>query len=152
MRVSAKVDYGLRAMTELAASPAGTWVKGEAIATAQSMSVNFCENILRELRRAGFVEAHRGADGGYRLARPAAEIYLAQIIRVLEGPLAAVQGLRPEELEFTGSAAPLQHVWIAVRSRLRSVLDVVTLADVAGNDLPADVRLLAADPENWTAR
>ena len=130
MRVSAKTDYAIRAALELAAADGGTPVKGERIATAQSIPLRFLENILLELRHAGFVESRRGAEGGYRLARPAAEITLADVIRAIDGPLAGVTGDRPEKLDFTGNAEPLRDVWVAVRASLRAVLEHVTLADV----------------------
>lgn len=143
MRISAKVDYALRALTELAIVPPDAFVKGKAIAAAQGISVNFLENILRELRDAGMVRGVRGADGGYALARPAAEISIADVIRTLEGPLAAVQGVRPDELTFGGPATELSTVWLAVRARLREILDVVSVADVANGTLPLSVRALA---------
>src|SRR4051812_18046078 len=136
MRVSAKTDYALRAAVELAAAPEGTPVKGERLATMQSIPLRFLENILLQLRHAGIVESRRGAEGGYRLARPAAEISLADVIRAIDGPLAGVSGRRPETLDFKGTSEPLREVWVAVRASLRSVLENVTLADVAANELP----------------
>src|ERR671915_2120295 len=131
MRVSAKTDYALRAAVELAAEEGGAPVKGERLATSQSIPLRFLENILLQLRHAGIVESRRGAEGGYRLARPAADISLADVIRAVDGPLAGVSGARPETLEFTGTSEPLREVWIAVRAALRGVLENVTLADVA---------------------
>ena len=148
MRVSAKADYALRAVVELAVAADGP-VKGERVATAQGIPLKFLENILGELRHAGIVRSQRGAEGGYWLARPADEITVADVIRAVEGPIANVRGVRPEQVEYEGSAAPLREVWIAVRASLRSVLEEVTLADVAGDELPAVVRELVADPEAW---
>ncbi len=147
MRITAKVDYALRAAAELAAAPPDTPTKGEDLAAAQQIPLRFLENILRELRHAGIVRAQRGAEGGYLLARPAADIDLASIIRAVEGPLAAVQGVRPEALEFTGAAAGLAEVWIALRASLRSVLEAVTLEDLASGRLPDAVLALADDSE-----
>lgn len=149
MRITAKVDYAIRATAELAAADRSRPVKKERLATAQDIPPNFLENILRELRRAGIVHSQRGADGGYTLARDPRDVTLGQIIRAVEGPLAAVQGVRPERLEYAGAAASLVDVWIAVRANLRSVLDRVTLADVAADTLPAIVRRLAANPAAW---
>jgi Rrf2 family protein len=150
MRVSAKTDYALRAAVELAAAaPDGAPVKGERLATSQSIPLRFLENILLTLRHAGIVESRRGADGGYRLARPADEITLADVIRAIDGPLAGVSGARPETLTFTGSSEPLREVWIAVRAALRGVLETTTLADVASGELPQNVRELAADSDAW---
>ena len=148
MRVSAKVDYALRAAAELARAEPGP-VKGERIAQAQSIPLKFLENILLELRHHGLVQSQRGADGGYWLARAPEEINLAEVIRAVEGPLANVRGVRPESLEYEGSAEPLRDVWVAVRASLRAVLESVTLADLAAGELPDDVRDLVSDPEAW---
>ena len=149
MRVSAKTDYALRAALELAAAPDEKPVKGERIATAQAIPLRFLENILMQLRHAGLVESRRGADGGYRLARPPADVTLADVIRAIDGPLAGVSGARPETLDFTGVAEPMRDVWIAVRASLRGVLEGVTLADVIAGDLPQHVRTLVADEDAW---
>jgi Rrf2 family protein len=149
VRVSAKVDYAVRAAVELATAPEGRPLKGEQIATAQQIPTKFLENILGELRTAGIVASQRGAEGGYWLNQPAGDITVARIIRAVEGPLAAVRGVRPEDLVFEGAAKPLQEMWIAVRASLRSVLDKVTLADLASDTLPDDVRHWAEDPDAW---
>ena len=150
MRVSAKADYALRACVELATAEGGVHIKGERIAQAQEVPLKFLENILGDLRQAGLVRSQRGVEGGYWLARPAEEITLADVIRAVEGPLANVRGARPESIEYAGSAKPLRDVWVAVRASLRSVLEEVTLADVARNELPDAVRELVADPEAWS--
>jgi Rrf2 family protein len=158
VRVSAKVDYAVRAAVELAAVQRGQEpeqprpVKAEALARAQDIPLKFLENILQGLRQAGLIESRRGPEGGHLLARPAAQIALADVIRAIDGPLAGVGGRRPEELEFTGSAEPLRDVWIAVRASLRRVLEDVTLADVAAGELPPHVADLTADPGAWAKR
>jgi Rrf2 family protein len=150
MRVSAKTDYALRAAVELAAAHGdGSPVKGERLATTQSIPLRFLENILLQLRHAGIVESRRGADGGYKLARPPEEITLADVIRAIDGPLAGVSGQRPETLDFKGTSEPLRDVWIAVRASLRGVLEGVTLADVASGGLPDHVRALTDEPDAW---
>ena len=131
MRVSAKVDYALRAVIELAASGDGP-VKGERIAQAQEIPLKFLENILGDLRHAGLVRSQRGVDGGYWLGRPAEEITVAEVVRAVEGPIANVRGVGPEQVEYAGSAERLRDVWIAVRANLRAVLEQVTIGD--GND------------------
>jgi|SRR5579884_2693987 len=151
MRVSAKADYAIRAMVELAAAGGGP-VKAERLAQAQEIPLKFLENIMADLRQSGLVRSQRGVEGGYWLARPADEITLAQVIRAVEGPLANVRGLRSEEVEYGGSAAPLRQVWVAVRASLRSVLEAVTLADVARGELPASVVALTADTDAWLPR
>ena len=129
MRVSAKVDYALRAMAELAAAPPGP-IKGERIAVAQGIPPKFLENILLELRRSGLVASQRGTEGGYRLGRSAEEISLADVIRAVEGPIASVRGARPEETSYTGPAAGLTDVWIELRAEMRGVLETTSLADL----------------------
>ncbi len=151
MHVSAKTDYAVRAMVELAAAGGGP-LKAEQLATAQEIPVKFLENIMGDLRNGGLVRSQRGADGGYWLARSADEITLGLIIRTVDGPLAEVRGRRSEEVAFTGTAEPLQRVWVAVRASLRRVLDVVTLADIVRGDLPEEIEALTADRDAWLPR
>ena len=152
MRVSAKVDYAVRALVELAAAAGSGPVKGEAIAAAQDIPLKFTENILSELRRAGVVGSQRGAIGGYWLSVPADTVTIADVIRHVEGALADVRGEPPEDVAYQGPAAALQDVWIATRATLRSVLESVTIADVASGDLPEVVRRLASDPDARSRR
>jgi Rrf2 family protein len=128
MRVSAKVDYALRAMLELAA--AGGLVKGEQIATAQGIPQKFLETILIDLRHAELVSSRRGVEGGYALGKPADEISIADVIRAVEGPIATVRGVRPDDVEYDGPARALAPVWIELRAAMRGVLEETTLADV----------------------
>jgi len=149
VNISAKSDYAVRAMLALAAEDGTRPVKGESLATAQNIPVKFLENILVDLRRSGLVASQRGADGGYRLSRPATAITVAEVIRAVDGPLANIRGDRPESAEYTGPAEALRDVWVAMRAALRSVLESVTLADVVSGRLPAAVRKLTADPDAW---
>jgi Rrf2 family protein len=152
MRISAKVDYAVRAAIELAVAGEGQLTKADAIAQAQDIPPKFLENILGDLRQGGLVRSQRGAEGGYRLARPAGEITIADIIRVVEGPMASVRGGRPEDVEYAGNAEPLRRVWIAVRSALRQVNEHVTLADLASGRLPSDVEALTRVQDAWVTR
>ncbi len=153
MKVSAKADYAVRAAAELAAAQqSGALLRAEAIATAQGIPQRFLENILSDLRNAGLVESQRGAEGGHRLNRPAAEISVADVIRAVDGPLAAVRGERPESVSYAGPAEPLQRVWIALRKNLRDVVEQVSLADLSSGALPAQIDALADDPEAWATR
>ncbi|MGP8059117.1 MAG: RrF2 family transcriptional regulator [Acidimicrobiales bacterium] len=147
MHIPAKVDYGIRALLSLAA--AGVPQTAEALAGDQGLPPRFLGAILADLRRAGLVASQRGADGGYRLSRPAAEIWLAEVIRALDGPLAEVRGFRPEAAHYEGSSEHLQEVWVAVRASLRAVLENVSLAHVASGKLPQPVARLTADPDSW---
>jgi Rrf2 family protein len=153
VRISAKADYAVRAAIELARSEdPDRPTKGEAIARAQGIPLKFLENILIDLRHAGLVRSQRGADGGYWLAKPAADVSVADIIRAVEGPLASVRGEGPEDIDYPDAAMNLQRVWIAVRSSLRSVVENVSLADLAGGKLSARIEKLADDPESWATR
>jgi Rrf2 family protein len=148
MHVSAKVDYAVRALVELAADNSRP-LKREQLAASQHIPIKFLGNILQQLKTAGLVLTHRGSEGGYWLALPAERITLADVIRAVDGPLANVRGEAPETVVYGGTAEPLRDVWIAVRASLRGVLENVTLADVAHNDLPAVVKELAGDPLAW---
>lgn len=150
MHIPAKVDYGMRAMLTLAqlGSPATT----EDLARSQGLPAKFLGAILSDLRRAGLLTSQRGAEGGYRLARPAADIAVADVMRALDGPLAEVRGLRPENTAYEGAAVHLQDVWVAVRASLRSVLEEVTLDDVVRGRLPRSVARLTAHPDAWAPR
>lgn len=149
MQISAKADYAVRALLVLASQPDQQPMSGRAIAESQGMPVKFVENTLVELRNTGLVASRRGSGGGFMLARPADQITVADVIRAVDGPLAEVRGQRPEATSYEGPAKHLQHVWIAVRASVRSILDHVTLADVVSGDLPLTVRDLARDPDAW---
>ena len=152
MHVTAKADYAVRAVVELAQSSQAAPRKVDDVARAQAIPVSFLENILTQLRSSGIVRSQRGPEGGYWLARPAGDVSLAQIIRAVEGPLVGVRGQRPEEIEYVGSSESLQTVWIALRANLRKVLENVTVADVASANLPQDVIDLTRDESAWKAR
>ena len=152
MRISAKADYAVRAVVELAAADSDKPVKAERVATAQGIPLNFLENILGELRHAGIVRSHRGAEGGFRLAKPANEVTVADVIRAVEGPLASVRGGPPEDATYAGAATTLPRVWIAVRANLRRVVENVTIADIANSKLPRSIDKLTEDPGAWVTR
>lgn len=149
MRVSAKADYAVRACAELAASPHGDPVSSDVLAGGQDIPVSFLERILGDLRRAGIVASVRGRSGGYRLARPADLVTLAEVIRAVDGPLVTVRDERPPSLTYEGSAAALLDVWVALRTSVRQVLDEVTLADLVGRRLPPQVQALADTDGAW---
>ena len=152
MRVSARADYAIRALLELAAAGPDAPTRGDAIARAQSIPAKYLENLLADLRRARLVTSQRGTKGGYRLARPASSITLADVIRVIDGPLAGVRDDAPENVAYAGAAASLRDVWVALRASMRTVLEAVTLADVASGRLPASVRRRLRDPGAWSRR
>lgn len=171
MHITAKVDYAVRTLLEIARAPrlgtalvgtghppAGTTAvdcavtKADAIATAQQIPPKVLETVLAELRRGGLVISRRGPDGGYWLARPAAEISVADVIRAVEGPLASVRGQRPEDVRYPGAAEALQRVWIALRVNIRAVLENVSIADIAQGRLPEFLEALTEDPGAWERR
>ncbi|SDS06600.1 Rrf2 family protein [Paraoerskovia marina] len=150
MRISARADYAIRAGAELAAADNARAVTAAELASAQSIPHKFLEGILTDLRRDGLVLSQRGAGGGYRLARPASEVTLADVIRAVDGPLVFVRGERPPDLErYSGAATALLDVWVALRATVRSVLEAVTLEQLASGALPAEVRDLVADATAW---
>jgi Rrf2 family protein len=152
MRVTAKADYAVRAAVELAHADQSSPRKMDAVAKAQDIPISFLENILTQLKSSGIVRSQRGPEGGYWLARPASETTLADIIRAVDGPLVGVRGQRPEEVVYAGAAEPLAKVWIALRANLRAVLELVTVADIAGDDLPESVLALTLDGDAWQTR
>lgn len=148
MRISARADYAVRAVIELAAADP-QWLKADAIAEAQGIPGKFLEQIMADLRRAGLVRSRRGVDGGYSLARPASEVAVADVIRAVDGPLAWVRDQRPAAVEYAGNAEPLRDVWVAVRAALRSVLDSVTIADILADSLPTEITELNESEDAW---
>lgn len=150
VHIPAKVEYGMRALLELADSPDP--LTGEALARAQGLPPKFLASILNDLRRAGLVHSQRGMEGGYRLGRAAASITAADVMRALDGPLAEVRGLRPEMISYEGPAARLQDLWVATRASLRAVLEGVTLEDMVKGQLPGPIAELVADPDSWVSR
>lgn len=149
MRISAKADYAVRAVLELAAADDGVTLPAEAIARAQAIPRKFLEAILTGLRDAGIVVGQRGVKGGYRLDRPADAITVADVIRAVDGPLVSVRGERPPDLEYVGAAAPLLHLWVGLRANVREVLEGVTLADLAAGRLPPHIAELSVAAEAW---
>ncbi|PSL06154.1 BadM/Rrf2 family transcriptional regulator [Haloactinopolyspora alba] len=151
MHVTARADYAIRAVVQLASIEPDTATRHQ-LAEAQDIPGKFLETILSDLRRAGILEAHRGATGGYRLTSPPERIVLADVVRATEGPLAAVRGMPPEDIEYPGPARPLTQIWVAVRASLREVLEAVTVADILSGSLPDHVTGLLARPDSWERR
>lgn len=155
MHISAKADYGMRAMLELAylheQNPSAR-LTAEALAKAQEIPLKFLEGILRDLRLAGYVSTVRGPVGGYKLARSPGEISVADVIRALDGPLADVRGEKPEDMQYSGSAEHLKEVWIGVRAALRSVLETTYLDDLVAGKFSKVLKGQLKDPEAWTRR
>ncbi|MGY1742455.1 MULTISPECIES: RrF2 family transcriptional regulator [unclassified Blastococcus] len=148
MRITARVDYAVRAAVELAAAAPGA-LTCDKIATAQDIPSRFLQSILGDLQHARLVTSQRGREGGYRLALPPEEISIARVMRVEQGFLAEVHGQRPEDVSYPGTAEPLAAVWVAARAAYRRVLEEVSLADVVAGKLPAEVADLAAVEDAW---
>ena len=155
MEVSARVDYGMRALLELthqATQDPERLVTCDSLARNLAMSAKYLESILRSLRQAGIISSQRGSEGGYRLAQPASEVTVADVIRALEGPLAGVRGQPPEEAIYPGRAAHLRDVWVATRAALRDVLEHVTLAEIETGQMPPSVTEHLSAPGAWKRR
>ncbi|UFU02685.1 Rrf2 family transcriptional regulator [Ruania suaedae] len=150
MRISARADYAVRAAAELAAG-ADEPMTAQALARAAAVPHRFLESILTDLRREGVIVSRRGAGGGHQLARPAASVTIADVIRAVEGPLVFVRDERPGDIAYGGAAAALPEVWVALRANVRAVLERVSLADLAAGRVPASVRRLTEDEDAWRA-
>ena len=150
VQVPAKADYAIRALLTLASTSES--VSADHLAQEQGLPPKFLGAILSELRRGGIVASQRGAEGGFRLARPADDVTIADVLRVLGGPLAGVRGMRPETLQYAGAATNLRDVWVAVRGSLREVLEHVTLSDIVNGELPESITRFTKDPDAWHTR
>ncbi len=151
MEISAKSDYAVRALLALA-DQAPNLVKIDMVVGEQQLPRKFVEAILGDLRRAGIVRSMRGADGGYALAKPATEISIGSVIRAVDGPLAEVRGLRPDEMNYSGLSEHVPGLWVAVRASLRKVLDETSLQQLLTGKLPPHVRKMVDDPQAWARR
>jgi Rrf2 family protein len=149
VRVSAKSDYALRALIELAVRPDGAPVSAEELGRLQDIPHGFLQAILADLRRAGIVLSQRGQSGGWRLSKEAGAVTVADVIRAVDGPLVSVHGERPEAVSYSGAAVALQHVWIAARSSLREVCEQVTIQSLAEGRLPRAVAARTKDTDAW---
>ena len=149
MRVSAKSDYALRALIEITSRHDGAPVSAEELSRLQDIPHGFLQAILADLRRAGLVISVRGQSGGWRLARPATDISVADVIRAVDGPLVSVYGLRPESVTYNESATILQLVWIAARASLRDVFEHVSIDMLASSELPDEVLELTKIEDAW---
>ena len=150
MQIPAKADYAIRALLTLAASEDS--ISAEHLAEEKGLPAKFLGAILSDLRRGGMVTSQRGPEGGFKLARDPDQIMIADILRVVSGPMAGVRGMRPETLEYGGEATHLRDVWVAVRASLREVLEHVTLGQVLRGELPTAVTRFTDDPDAWITR
>lgn len=149
MRVSAKSDYALRALIEIALRDDGAPVSAEALGRAQDIPHGFLQAILADLRKADVLVSVRGKSGGWRFARTPDRVTVADVIRAVDGPLVSVYGLRPEAVDYGENAEVLQHVWIAARRSLREVFERVTIKQLADRSLPDEVAALTDDEDAW---
>lgn len=145
MRMSAKAEYAVRAMVQLASVGEGVLVKTDDLAQAQGIPPQFLVDILSDLRTDRLVRSHRGREGGYELGRPGADISIADVLRCIDGPLASVRDIGLGELRYSGPTTALSDVWRALRAGMRLVLEETSLADVAAGRLPPHVGKLADD-------
>ncbi|MGA8256019.1 MAG: Rrf2 family transcriptional regulator [Nocardioides sp.] len=149
MRVSAKSDYALRALIEMAGRADGKAVSAEELGKLQEIPHGFLQAILADLRRSGIVMSQRGQSGGWRMGRAAELVSVADVIRAVDGPLVSVYGLRPEAVTYNESAQVLQHVWIAARGSLREVFEQVSIQQLSDGALPTSVTTRTADEDAW---
>ena len=149
MRVSAKADYALRALIEIAARTDDAPVSADELGRAQDIPPGFLQSILADLRRADVVLSQRGMAGGWRLAKDAAEISVADVIRAVDGPIVSVYGVRPEAVVYNERVDVLQHVWVAARDALREVFENVSIAQLAARSLPPEVTTRTGRDEAW---
>jgi len=149
VRVSAKSDYALRALIEMAAREDGKAVSAEELGRLQDIPHGFLQAILADLRKSGIVISQRGQSGGWRMAKSASDVSVADVIRAVDGPLVSVYGLRPEAVTYNERADVLQHVWIAARDSLRDVFEKVSIDQLADRDLPEEVTSRTARDEAW---
>jgi Rrf2 family protein len=150
MQISARSDYALRALLTLAA--AEDPMTAEELANSQSLPVNFLEAILLDLRRGGILASRRGRIGGYRFARDPDDVTPADVIRILDGPLAGIRGERPENTTYVDAAEPLQQLWVALRANIRTVLEGVSIGQLARGEIPRKLVKLIENPDAWTPR
>lgn len=136
MQISAKADYAVRALAELAAD-AGRPLTCEAIATSQDIPFRFLKGVFRDLRQAGLVRSQRGCEGGYWLARDPAEMTLADIVLAVDGAFLTLRGERLDGLGYHGPAAGLPGVWRGMEEHIRQVLTSTALSDLVGERLAA---------------
>ena len=148
MRVSARADYALRACAELAVA-GDERLKRDELSSRQGIPIQYLESVLLQLKHAGILQSHRGAAGGFRLARHPSEISLADVIRAVDGPMADVRGDRPEQVEYPGPAARLQDIWIALRASLRGILEGTSLEDLVKGTLSPEIERLLGAPDAW---
>jgi len=151
VRVSHKADYAVRALTAIAAAD-GRAVSSRELGALEDLPISFLTTVLAQLSHAGLVRSRRGREGGWVLHQQAADITVADVIRVLDGPLASVRDMLPHELPADGVREPFVSLWIAMRAALRSVLEQVTIADLAAGGLPPEVAAWSHDPDAWTSR
>lgn len=149
MRVSTKSDYALRALIELAAEAGDKAITADELGRRQDIPHGFLQSILGDLRKAGILLAQRGQSGGWRMARPADGVTMADVIRAVDGPLVSVYGVRPESVSYNGRAEVLKPVWVAARDALREVLESVTIAQLASAELPETVVTRTESDEAW---
>jgi Rrf2 family protein len=149
VRVSAKADYALRALIEMAQRGDGKAVSAEELGKLQEIPHGFLQAILADLRRAGIVMSQRGQSGGWRMGQAADRVSVADVIRAVDGPLVSVYGLRPEAVSYNDRAEVLQHVWIAARRSLRDVFEQVSIQQLADGRLPKAVTSRTGDEDAW---
>ena len=131
MKISTKGRYALRLMLDLALDDTGGYVTIKSISARQAISDKYLEQIIPVLSRAGFVKSARGAQGGYKLARPAEEYTVGMILRLIEGALVPVACMADKPNQCPRSAACVTlDVWKKIDEAVSGVIDNITLSDL----------------------
>lgn len=138
MQISAKTDYALRALVELAAQ--GTTMTLDGLARAQGIPPKYLSAVLIELRHRGFVLSYQGPRGGYQI-KDAEIITVAEVIRAISGPLVSVRGKPVHELAYDDPVAALSRVWTALQEVTEELLEGISIADIVNKRLPPMSRL-----------
>jgi Rrf2 family protein len=134
MRVSAKSDYAIRVLVELAADRSRP-LTCEAIAQSQGIPYRFLKSVVRDLRQAGLVRSQRGCEGGYWLGLDPEDISVVDVVDAIDGGVLSVHGGDPGELDYPAPAGQVGPMWRSVEAGLRRMLGEVTLADLAERHL-----------------
>jgi Rrf2 family protein len=138
MRISARADYAIRVLLELAADTTRP-ITCEAVATTQDIPARFIKAVMRDLRQAGLVRSQRGCEGGYWLARAAGEVTVRDAVVAVDGEFLSVRGEPRPALAYHGTAAGMAPFWSGVEAGLDELLRATTIADLLTGAAPARV-------------
>ena len=145
MQISAKADYAVRSLVELAADSARP-LTCESIASSQDIPFRFLKSVFRDLRREGLVRSQRGCEGGYWIARDPAAITVAEVMTAVDGDLFTVRGERPADLRHPGAAQGVAGLWRQLATAAEARLRDTTIADLAAHPDSGEGEAVRPDP------